>query len=116
MQISVLWGTAIAGMVIITWLLVAAMKIIHPHERGLLIVLGRFRQVLEPGLNVVPPLVSKIVRVGLCTQKLDVAPRTLLAADNAEIEIELALYINLFDPRRVYFEVKNYRRAPADYA
>ncbi len=92
-------------------LFMTAVKIIQPYEQGLVIVLGKFRRVLNPGFNLVPPLISQVVKLDLRTQVLDVPRQEVITKDNSPTNVDAIIYIKVVDPAKSYFEVTNYRMA-----
>jgi regulator of protease activity HflC (stomatin/prohibitin superfamily) len=91
--------------------MITAIKIIQPYEQGLLIVLGNFRRRLNPGLNIVPPLISRVVKLDLRTQTLDVPRQEVITKDNSPTNVDAIIYIKIVDPDKAYFEVQNYKMA-----
>lgn len=92
-------------------ILVGALKIIQPWQQGLLIVLGSFKRVLNPGVNFVIPLVSQVVRLDLRTQVLDVPRQEVITKDNSPTNVDAIIYIKVIDPVKAYFEVTDYKIA-----
>ncbi len=95
---------------------VTMVKIIQPYEQGLLIVLGRFKKVLQSGFNVVPPFVSTVVVMDLRTQVLDVPTQEVITKDNSPTNVDAIIYIKVVDPKKAFFEVTNYKMATISLA
>ncbi len=109
--IWVLWALGIFGILVVMGLLISAVKIVQPYEQGLLIVLGKFRRTLNSGFNIVPPMVSQVVKLDLRTQTLDVPRQEVITKDNSPTNVDAVIYIRIMDPKRAYLEVQNYRMA-----
>ncbi len=93
-------------------LFMTAVKIIQPYEQGLVIVLGRYKSPpINPGFNLVPPLISQVVKMDLRTQVLDVPRQEVITKDNSPTNVDAIIYIKVVDPAKAYFEVTNYRTA-----
>jgi len=90
---------------------VSGIRIIQPYEQGLLVVLGRYRRRLNPGFNMVVPLVSQVVRLDLRTQVLDVPRQEVITRDNSPTTVDAVIYIRIIDPEKAYFQVANFRHA-----
>ncbi len=86
-------------------------KIIQPYEQGLLIRLGNFRRVLNPGFNMVAPLISEVIKMDLRTQVMDVPRQEVITKDNSPTNVDAIIYIKVVDPKKAFFEVDDYRRA-----
>src|SRR6056297_1874477 len=63
--------------------LASAVEIVDATEKRALTVFGEYRGLLEPGLNVVPPLVSRTHSFDVRTQTLDVPPQEAITEDNS---------------------------------
>jgi len=89
----------------------SSMKIVQPYEQGILIVLGSFKRVLNPGVNFVAPLVARVVRIDLRTQVLDVPRQEVITKDNSPTNVDAIIYIKVIDPKKSFFEVTDYHIA-----
>ncbi len=92
-------------------ILVGALRIIQPYQQGLLVVLGSFKRVLNPGVNFVPPLVSRVIKVDLRTQVLDVPRQEVITKDNSPTNVDAIIFIKVIDPIKSFFEVTDYKIA-----
>ena len=92
-------------------ILPSSMKIIQPYEQGIYIRLGSFRKVLNPGVNFIAPLVSRVVRIDLRTQVLDVPRQEVITKDNSPTNVDAIIYIKVIDPKKSFFEVTDYHIA-----
>jgi regulator of protease activity HflC (stomatin/prohibitin superfamily) len=92
-------------------LFITAVRIVQPYEQGLAIVLGKFKRVLNPGFNLVAPLVTQVIKLDLRTQVLDVPRQEVITKDNAPTNVDAIIYIKVIDPKKAYFEVTDYRLA-----
>jgi regulator of protease activity HflC (stomatin/prohibitin superfamily) len=91
--------------------LMAGIRIIQPYEQGLLIVYGSFKRELNPGFNYVIPFVSRVVKIDLRTQKLEIPKQEFMVADESTIAVDALMYVRVVNPKRAYFEISNYRAA-----
>lgn len=97
--------------IIVVLLLVSGVRIIQPYEQALWIVLGRYKRRLNPGFNMVYPLISRVLKLDLRTQVLDVPRQEVITKDNSPTNVDAIIYIRIVDPEKSYFEVQNYRLA-----
>ncbi len=104
---------ALVFFVIIAILLLVynSVKVISPYEQGIYIRLGKFMKVLDPGLNVVTPVISQVVRLDLRTQVLEVPRQEVITKDNSPTNVDAVIYTKVIDPKKAYFQVTNYRAA-----
>ncbi|MCK4615007.1 MAG: SPFH/Band 7/PHB domain protein [Thermoplasmata archaeon] len=107
---------AIIFVVIFVWILISAIRIIQPWEQGVYILLGRYKKTLNPGVNMVVPVISNVVRMDLRTQVLDVRPQEIITKDNSPTKVDAIIYIRIMDPKKAIFEVEDYRAATLNLA
>lgn len=99
-------------LIILTIILSASsVCVVKPNEIGLLIVLGMFKRKLDLGLRLIPPLVSRVVRMDMRPKSLELPPTELKTRDNRVIEVKAVVTIRIVDPIRAFFEVANYAMA-----
>ncbi|WP_254546149.1 SPFH domain-containing protein [Halomarina pelagica] len=90
---------------------VSAVELVQAYERRTLTVFGAYRGVLDPGLHVVPPFVSRTYRFDVRTQTLDVPTQEAITRDNSPVTADAVLYVRVVDPERAFLGVDDYRRA-----
>jgi regulator of protease activity HflC (stomatin/prohibitin superfamily) len=110
-EIGIVVGLFILILIAVMILLASSMKIVQPYQQGLLIVLGSFRRVLNPGMNFVPPMISEVRRIDLRTQVLDVPRQEVITKDNSPTNVDAVIYIKVIDPKKSFFEVTDYHIA-----
>ncbi|RQG89943.1 SPFH/Band 7/PHB domain protein [Natrarchaeobius halalkaliphilus] len=91
-------------------------EIVDAYNRGALTVFGEYRKLLEPGLNVVPPFVSRVYTFDMRTQTIDVPSQEAITRDNSPVTADAVVYIRVMDAKRAFLEVDNYRRAVSNLA
>ncbi len=109
--LEIVIGLFILMMIAVMILLASSMKIIQPYQQGLLIVLGSYKKVLNPGVNFVKPLISEVRRIDLRTQVLDVPRQEVITKDNSPTNVDAIIYIKVIDPKKSFFEVTDYHIA-----
>jgi len=109
--IEIVVGLFILILIAVMILLASSMRIVQPYQQGLLIVLGSFRRVLNPGMNFVPPMISEVRRIDLRTQVLDVPRQEVITKDNSPTNVDAIIYIKVIDPKKSFFEVTDYHIA-----
>jgi len=64
----VVWMVALAITILAVMTFQAGVYVIRPYEIGLKIILGKYVGRALPGLNMVPPFITKVVRMDLRQQ------------------------------------------------
>ncbi|WP_049926160.1 SPFH domain-containing protein [Halopiger goleimassiliensis] len=96
--------------------LLSAIEIVDAYEKRALTVLGEYRKLLEPGINVVPPFVSNTYRYDMRTQTLDVPRQEAITRDNSPVTADAVVYIKVMDAKKAFLEVEDYQRAVSNLA
>lgn len=91
--------------------LLAGIKVINQYERGIRFTLGRYTNIIEPGLNIVFPIIQSYERVDIRTKVIDVPDQDTVTKDNVSVGINAVLYYNISDAKKAILEVEDY-----DYA
>jgi len=111
-----------AGIVVLVLLLLAAVvvyqmvEIVNAYEKRALTVFGEYRKLLEPGINFVPPFVSKTYAFDMRTQTLDVPRQEAITRDNSPVTADAVVYIKVMDAKKAFLEVDNYKKAVSNLA
>ncbi|AXR77856.1 Putative stomatin/prohibitin-family membraneprotease subunit YbbK [Natrarchaeobaculum sulfurireducens] len=110
----VLVGTLLLVLVVATvWSMI---EIVDAYNRGALTVFGEYRKLLEPGLNIVPPFVSRVYTFDMRTQTIDVPTQEAITRDNSPVTADAVVYIRVMDAKRAFLEVDDYQRAVSNLA
>jgi regulator of protease activity HflC (stomatin/prohibitin superfamily) len=102
--------------VLVFMLLTSAIKVLREYERGVIFFLGRFDGVKGPGLNLVWPVIQKMVRVDLRTIVLDVPKQDVISRDNVSVKVNAVVYFRIVDPAKAIIQVANVFEATSQLA
>ena len=91
-------------------------EIVDAYEKQALTVLGAYRGLLDPGIHVIPPFVSRTYPFDLRTQTIDVPLQEAITRDNSPVTADAVVYIRVMDARRAFLEVDDYRTAVSNLA
>src|SRR6188472_2853358 len=98
-----------AVVVIILFLLSAAIRITREYERGVIFRLGRLHSPPKgPGLFLLIPVVDKMVRVDLRTVTLNIPPQEVITKDNVPVRVNAVAYFRIIDPEKAIVQVENF--------
>jgi len=71
--------------------------------------LGKFNEVLEPGLNVIIPFIDRVAyRHSLKEVPLDVAEQVCITKDNTQLAVDGLIYYQVTDPRLASYGTSDY--------
>lgn len=95
---------------------VSGIKIIDQFERGVILTLGRFTGVYEPGLKIVIPVIQRLIKVDMRTIPVDVPRQEAITKDNVTVAIDAVVYFRVVDAQKAVLEITNYAYATSTFA
>ncbi len=104
-----------AGIVIVVILAFIALFIVIkgirvvPQQRAFVLErMGRFHDILQPGLNIIFPLIDRVAyRFDLRETPIDVQKQVCITRDNTQIAIDGVLYLQITDPKAAAYGTTN---------
>jgi regulator of protease activity HflC (stomatin/prohibitin superfamily) len=111
-----IWLSVVILIVFLLIFTATAVVIIKPWEIGLKVVMGKFVGTMQPGLNIVPPFITKVMRVDLRTQHMVVPHQEFLTRDKVPVIVDVTIVLKVVDPTKATFQVKDYKVATVDTA
>jgi len=91
-------------------------EIVDAYEKKTLTVFGEYRELLEPGINLIPPFVSRTYPFDMRTQTLDVPRQEAITRDNSPVTADAVVYIKVMDAKKAFLEVDDYKNAVSNLA
>jgi regulator of protease activity HflC (stomatin/prohibitin superfamily) len=88
--------------------LVSAVKIVRPYQRGLVERLGKYKTTREPGLNLILPFIETMQLIDMREQVVDVPPQEVITADNVVVSVDAVVYYEATDPQRLVYNVADF--------
>ncbi len=103
----------VIGIIVVVLLLIlfSAIRVVQQYERGVIFVLGRLIGAKGPGLFLVPPFISRMIKVDLRIITLTVPPQEVISRDNVTIKVTAVVYFYVVDPVSAVVNVMNYMQA-----
>lgn len=96
--------------------LLSGIKVINQYERGVILTLGRFSGVKEPGLKYVIPVFQRLLRVDIRTNTIDIPKQEVITQDNVTVNVDAVVYFNVTDPAKAMLSVASYVYATSQFA
>ncbi len=110
------WGTLIAVLIILLFIVSRAIRILKEYERAVVFRLGRLHGVKGPGLIFVIPVIDKINIISLRTFVIDVPPQEIITKDNVPVKVNAVVYARVFDAEKAVCKVEDYMYATSQIA
>lgn len=97
-------------------IILLGIKIIDQYERGVILTLGSFTGVLDPGLKVVIPIIQRIIRVDLRITTADIPQQEVITKDNVPVGINAVVYFQVEKPEDAVLKIQDYAYAVTQYS
>ena len=91
-------------------------SVVRQYERAVIFRLGRYIGTKGPGLIILIPFVDRGVRVDLREVVLDEPAQSSITKDNALVDIDFIIYMQVVDPESAIININNYTRAVRNLA
>ena len=102
--------------IIILFVLLCSIIQISEYERGILFRFGKFSRIMNPGWNIVLPIIESYQKIDIRTKAVDVAEQDAITKDNVSIRINAVLYYKVFDASKAVIAVEHYQYAVSQLA
>ncbi len=93
---------------IVIFLVLISIRQVNQYERGIKFRLGKFVKIMNPGLNIVLPIIESYRKVDIRTKVIDVPEQEAITKDNVSIKINAVLYFHVFDASKAILEVEDF--------
>lgn len=97
-------------------LVLMSIKILRPYERGVIERLGRYIRTADSGLTIILPFFDTLIRVDMREKVMDVPPQAVITKDNVSVEVDAVVYMQITDPFKSVYEIRNYMLASTKLA
>ncbi len=97
--------------VIVLMVVFSAIRVVQQYERGVIFVLGRFSGAKGPGIFLVPPFITRMIKVDLRIVTLTVPPQEVITRDNVTVKVTAVVYFYVVNPEHAVINVMNYLQA-----
>ena len=91
-------------------------RFVDAYDKQVLTVFGEYRGLLEPGINFIPPFVSRTYTFDMRTQTMDVPRQEAITRDNSPATADAVVYLRVMDAKRAFLEVEDYKTAVSNLA
>ena len=113
---SLVFGVAALAVLLAAVTVVSAVEIVDAYDKEALTVFGEYRQLLEPGVHLIPPFVSRTYAFDMRTQTIDVPSQSAITRDNSPVTADAVVYIKVMDAKKAFLEVDDYKNAVSNLA
>ncbi len=91
-------------------------RIVNQYERRIVLTLGRFSGIKEPGLRFLIPGIQTMRKVDVRTTPIDVPKQEVITKDNVTVSVDAIVYFRVIDAAKAVLETTNYVYATSQFA
>lgn len=96
--------------------LVSFLREVKQYERGVVLTMGKYTGLREPGWSIIIPIFQRMEKVDLRVKAVDVPDQKVITRDNVSASINAVIYYKVSDAGRAVLEVENFRYAVSQLA
>jgi len=98
------------------FLLPVVIRQINQYERGVVLTMGKFSTVWNPGWKILIPVFQKLIKIDIRVKTVDVPDQEAITKDNIPIRINAVLYFKVLSAEKAILEVEDYLYAVSQLA
>lgn len=102
--------------VILVIYVLAGLRVVNQYERGLVLTLGRFTGLRNPGLSIVWPIFQRMIKVDTRTNTIDIPKQEVITQDNVTVNVDAVVYFRVVDAQKAVLEATNFIYATSQFA
>ncbi len=95
---------------------IAGIRVVKQYERGVVLTLGRYTGIRNPGLRIVIPIFQTMRLVDVRSTPIDVPKQEVITKDNVTVHVDAVVYLRVLDPAKATLETTNYIYATSQFA
>lgn len=109
-------GFLVFLIIVVVLFILAGIKVVNQYERGVVLTLGKFTGIREPGLRIVIPIFQTIRKVDVRSTPIDIPKQEVITRDNVTVGVEAVVYFRVIDAQKAVLETVNYAYATSQFA
>lgn len=106
-----IWIGVVIFVILVIIILSSALKVVTQYQRGVVLRLGKFVGIREPGLRVIIPFIDRMWRVDTRIVTMDVPAQEVITRDNVTIKVDAVVYLRVINADSAVLKVADYIRA-----
>jgi regulator of protease activity HflC (stomatin/prohibitin superfamily) len=89
----------------------ASVKVVAQWEKMIILRLGKFHSVADPGLRLLVPVVDSPLFINMRVQTVDISKQQAITQDNVPVLVNGVIFFKVSDPEAAALKVENYWQA-----
>lgn len=102
--------------VVVGVVLASGIRIVNQYERGVVLTLGKFTGMRDPGLRIVIPVIQQMTKIDVRSMPIDVPKQEIITRDNVTVNVDAVVYLRVINASKAVLETTNYVYATSQFA
>lgn len=102
--------------IVLVIIIANGVRVVNQYERGVVLTLGKFTGIREPGLRLIVPIIQRMIKVDQRTNTIDIPKQEVITKDNVTVNVDAVVYFRVKDAEKAVLEVANYVYASSQFA
>ena len=102
--------------IVVGAIIISGIKVVNQYERGVVLTLGRYSGIRNPGLRIIIPVIQRMIRVDVRSTPIDVPKQEVITKDNVTVGVDAVVYFRVIDAPKAVLETTNYIYATSQFA
>jgi len=102
--------------IVVIIFILSGLKVINQYQRGVVLTLGKYTGLRQPGLRIVVPIIQKMIRVDVRSTPIDVPKQEVITKDNVTAGVDAVVFFRVLDAPKAVLETTNYVYATSQFA
>jgi regulator of protease activity HflC (stomatin/prohibitin superfamily) len=104
------------GFMFILLIALSGVKVVQQYEKGVILRLGKFVGLQNPGLTYIAPALEKMIRVDTRVITIDVQRQEVMTKDNVPVMADAVVFYRIVNAEKAILDVQDYHYAISKYA
>lgn len=101
---------------VVVVVMLSFLREVKQYERGVMLTMGKYTGMRQPGWSIVVPVFQKMIKVDLRVKAVDVPDQKVITKDNVSASINAVIYYKVAEANRAVLEVEDFRFAVSQLA
>lgn len=102
--------------IIVLVFLLSGIRLVYQYQRLVRFRLGKYKDVIEPGLRWIIPIIDKTEKVDLRIVSADVQPQEAMTKDNVPLHVDAVVFFKVLHPNKAIIEIEDYYTAISQFS
>ncbi|WP_083180466.1 SPFH domain-containing protein [Paenibacillus yonginensis] len=103
------WIVIVVILVVVIAFIALTVKVVPQQRVGVVERLGKFNRLLNPGLNILIPVIDQVrIYHDLRIQQANVPPQTVITKDNVQVQIDSIIFYQVVNPEQATYGISDY--------